>query len=248
MSRNLYIALPAYDGTTRVETTMALLQESQDLIEAGVTFSVKVNAGDSILPRARNMFLADFLRKKEFTDLLFLDHDICWPKGTIRRLLSHPVDFVAGVYPKRSDPVEFAVQYKTDSELLVADPDNGLLEVNGVPCGFLRLSRRCIEAMAQRYHGLLYEEPAVNGKAVALFDFQLVEGQYWGEDFVFCRRWREMGGKVWVDPDIKFQHVGFKRFEASLAEYLADRMTDAEREKVRQIRPVVRVPANGSAA
>lgn len=237
MSQNVYIALPAYDGTTRVETTMSLLHEASDLMAAGINFKLNVNAGDSILPRARNMFLGDFVRRKEFTDVLFLDHDICWPKGMIRKLLSYPVDFVAGVYPKRSDPVDFAVRLLQDRELLVADPEHGLLEVEGVPFGFVRMSRRGVEQMYAKYWGLAYKERNLpeDFTPLALFDFQLCEGEYWGEDFVFCKRWREMGGKVWVDPDIRFQHIGYKRFEATMSEWLHDRQTPEQKDRVRVV-------------
>ena len=39
-------------------------------------------------------------------------------------------------------------------------------------------------------------------------------GQWWGEDFWFAQRWREMGGKVWVDPEISFTHRGSKAWAA----------------------------------
>lgn len=249
MSRNVYIALPAYDGTTRVETTMSLLHEADAFMKAGVSFKLNVNAGDSILPRARNMFLGDFMRRTEFTDFVFLDHDVVWPKGELLKLILQPVDFAAGVYPKRSDPLEFAVRFIEDRELLVADPKHGLLEVEGVPMGFVRLTRRCVEALYAKYWGLAYNERNLpeDFRPLALFDFQLCQGEYWGEDFVFCKRWREMGGQVWVDPDINFQHVGYKRFEGKLADWLAGRMTDTQRAHVAELRgetkPVVRVPA-----
>ena len=28
------------------------------------------------------------------------------------------------------------------------------------------------------------------------------------EDYEFCRRWRALGGKVWVDPGIWLKHFG----------------------------------------
>jgi hypothetical protein len=34
--------------------------------------------------------------------------------------------------------------------------------------------------------------------------------QFWGEDFYFAERWREMGGEIWVDPDVNFSHRGSK--------------------------------------
>jgi hypothetical protein len=40
-------------------------------------------------------------------------------------------------------------------------------------------------------------------------------GQFWGEDYYFAQRWRDMGGQVWCDPDIQFTHRGSKAWEAN---------------------------------
>jgi hypothetical protein len=207
----VYIALPAYTGTTRVETTMALCEELQIMNKMGIDAHLMVNAGDSILPRCRNMFLRDFYNRKEFDHFFFLDHDITWQAGAMVRMLKHQVDFVAGVYPKRSDPVEFPIRWLESRE---KHSETGLIEVEGVPTGFMRLSRNCVEGMMDRYWSLSYQEDGLDPPvAIALCDFMVVNGQYVGEDYALCRRWREMGGKIWLDPDIAFNHIGFKRFE-----------------------------------
>lgn len=33
-------------------------------------------------------------------------------------------------------------------------------------------------------------------------------GRYLSEDYAFCRRWRDIGGKVWIDSQSKLQHLG----------------------------------------
>lgn len=43
-------------------------------------------------------------------------------------------------------------------------------------------------------------------------------GKWWGEDYFFVERWREMGGDVWVDPNIKFTHRGSKAWEANFSD------------------------------
>lgn len=218
--RMVYLALPAYTGSVRVETMQALIHEMQCMMMNGIVPDLKVNAGDSILPRCRNMFLRDFYDRKEYTDFVFLDHDIVWPghEAVLTNLIRAPYDFVAGVYPKRADPLEFPVRWgKT------RDRDrNGMIEVDGVPAGFMRLTRACVDRLMAAYEPThSYEENGLDGKkAVNLFSFELMGGRYHGEDYVFCDRWREIGGTIHVDPDIQFQHVGFKRFEGSLGAWM----------------------------
>ena len=43
-------------------------------------------------------------------------------------------------------------------------------------------------------------------------------GQWWGEDFWFTERWRQMGGKIWVDPEIAFTHRGSKAWSATFGD------------------------------
>jgi hypothetical protein len=45
-------------------------------------------------------------------------------------------------------------------------------------------------------------------------------GRYLSEDYAFCRRWRDIGGKIWVDLDCKVGHLGQHMFRGDLAESL----------------------------
>ena len=44
--------------------------------------------------------------------------------------------------------------------------------------------------------------------------------RYLSEDFAFCRRWRDMGGKVYVDLNSKLQHAGQHLYRGDLIESL----------------------------
>jgi hypothetical protein len=44
--------------------------------------------------------------------------------------------------------------------------------------------------------------------------------RYLSEDFAFCRRWRDMGGKVYVDLNSKLQHGGQHLYRGDLIESL----------------------------
>ena len=45
-------------------------------------------------------------------------------------------------------------------------------------------------------------------------------GRYLSEDYAFCRRWRDIGGKIWVDLHCKLLHLGQHNFRGDLAESL----------------------------
>lgn len=227
MNRHVYIFMPTYTGTPRIETLFALMDLHKDLTTKGWDATWKFTVGDSIIPRSRNMAVADFLARTECTDLVMLDDDLEWEPGAVMRLLSHPHDVVGGTYPKRQDVLEFPIK-----RLKGAVPDrNGLLEVAALPTGFLRMTRRALETMVARRPDLAYKEALVQtGKAWCLFWFELLPDEddpdgprsLWGEDYTFCRRWRELGGTVYCDTLLSFRHFGKKGYEGCYAETIPD--------------------------
>jgi hypothetical protein len=45
------------------------------------------------------------------------------------------------------------------------------------------------------------------------FDVFVEDGILWSEDYGFSRRWRALGGEIWMDPQIGLNHVGQHVFE-----------------------------------
>lgn len=66
---------------------------------------------------------------------------------------------------------------------------------------------------AQTYPRRSHESP----NQYALFDCMIEPGTniYLSEDFAFCRRWQQLGGKIWLDTETKLAHIGTYRFEGS---------------------------------
>lgn len=216
--RSVYLAIPCYTGTVKVEMAHSLVEGVLDLKSKGVDVKIRFNPGDSIISRCRNMFVASFLAS-DCTDLIFVDEDVQWEHGAMSRLMAHKGDVIAGVYPKRQDPLSFPVRWLPGKPII--QEGSGLVEVAGAPTGFMRITRRCLEMMREQYAHHAYRQDHVpGGQAWALFDFEMSGGEYWGEDMVFCRRWRALGGKVWVDPGITFAHVGRKVYMGNLQAWL----------------------------
>jgi len=226
--RNVWIAVPAYTGQVHLGTMRALMADMLGLAERGDKVTIFDESGNAMIAHARDMIVAQFLAG-EGTDLVFVDADVFWEPGGILKLVDHPVDFVAGAYRHRKDPEGYSVRWIAGRDELWADPETGLLEVEGVPAGFLRVSRVALERMVTAYPDKRFADSNVpNGEAWALFD-NIHDGEaYWGEDFSFCRRWREIGGEVWLDPELELHHVGFKTFSGRIGDWLKRREPVAE--------------------
>jgi hypothetical protein len=222
--RRVYLAMFSFTGRPDAETQQSLVETTQDLMRAGIDMKFHLCVGDSILPRARNRVLAEFLASG-CDDLVMLDDDMAWEDAAVRRILSHDCDLVGGTYPTRADPIKFPIKRLTGGAF---NPQTGLLEVRMLPTGFLRISRKCAETMVAAHPELAYRDRnAPGGKAHALFWFDLMpseEGgelpEVVGEDYRFCMRWRDLGGKVYCDTLLRFRHIGRKAFEGCYAETL----------------------------
>ena len=217
MARHVVIAVPAYSGTVHLGTMRSVIRDMTALMARGDTVSVEDECGNTDISDARAAIVARFL-KGSGTDLVFVDHDVIWESGALVKLMDYPVEFVAGVYPRRAEPIEYSVRYLPKQELQAVD---GLLEVEGVAAGFMRCSRTMLERMTRDYAGLTYvrQEQSICG----LFDPYRLSERKLSEDYSFCQRWRDIGGKVWIDPEIKMGHVGSKVFTGCLGEWLRNR-------------------------
>jgi hypothetical protein len=261
--RRVIVSIPAYDGAPSHITQSSFLR-SRDLANSlGIGLDINMRVSDSSITRARDIMASEFLdRWPQATAMLFWDSDVgCEPEGLIR-MINHPVDFVGGAYRSRGDP-EVYVLRSLENELQ-RDKTNGLMEVEGVPTGFLYLTRRVLDVLtaAQEKAAVLaktraaqlfawlerqegtddvaiedirrivaadceqaqqywYTDPTAPGLNIrALFNFEVRGNRLYSEDYNFCRRWRALGEKCWIDPDQTLHHIGKKVFSGNLMKWL----------------------------
>lgn len=221
--KHVMVAIPAYTGTIHLGTMRSLFTDLLALQARGDVWSLHDECGNALIADARALIVAQFLASQADT-LVFIDSDVCWEEGALLKLIDYPVDMVAGIYPQRKDPINYCVKWQDKPELH-ADPATGLLEVDGVPAGFMKVSRSQLEKMVEQYPNTeFFVENAPDKKAWALFADYRIGKHKMGEDYAFCRRWTDMGGKVWIDPEIKMGHVGYKTFQGHLGNWLRNRM------------------------
>jgi hypothetical protein len=178
---------------------------------------LQVVGGDAFIARARNTLFMKFMEKDFCSDIIMLDDDVRPESGAVARILSHPVDIVAGLYPARRDPEQYLLRWAQIGKAARPDKRTGLLEVDAAPTGFFRISRKAAKKMAEAYSDRWYKEDeskVKGGKALALFTEgpNFKDRTWWGEDFSFCHLWNALGGKVWIDPWLKFGHIGLKEW------------------------------------
>jgi len=88
------------------------------------------------------------------------------------------------------------------------------MEVYTLATGFMMIQRKCIEKMIEKYPQFKYTDDCgflqgdENKYAYALFDCAIVNDHYFSEDWMFCHRWKEIGGKIWADVSINLWHTG----------------------------------------
>lgn len=193
---------------------MARLQSSLDL--SGVRYRVIHHINDSLIPRARNCLVARFMRDPELMDyeaLMFIDGDIQFEPDDVAKLWNLGVDVACGCYPVKREPT-VTTAWK-DGRLVELDKFDGPTEIDFAGTGFLLIRRNVFEKMQEAHPETRHMEGNV-GEVYSLFDTKVSGNPDWkqryyiSEDYLFCQRWRDLGGKIILDPSIRLGHVGRK--------------------------------------
>lgn len=204
------IAIPVYDGKLPVQTAAHLFEELALARQMGDSITIRFNPNCSNVVMGRNVLAKMFLDAGE-DRLFFLDSDVTWTPGAILRLCRMPVDFVGGAYRLKKDNEEYPVRWLDQPEVtgIALSDKSTLLDVGGIPGGFLSLSRDVFTKLEAGY-----PDRRVNhfeDDFHAYFQMPFHHGLLWGEDSYFCKEWCEIGGKIYLDPSLELTHWDFNR-------------------------------------
>jgi len=221
----VFVATPAYDG--RVHTTFAgcMLRTFSLLAQAGIPARWETLDGCCYLPVARNKLVRSFLQS-DATDFVFIDSDVGWDPEGFMRMLTYDRDFVAGIVPFKTDKEGYPVNLAQGPDnKVVVDPETGLIEGTMVATAFMRVRENVFATLIRKYmDDLVVIERDPDGsereRYLNFFDCQQIGDRWWGEDARFCRLWTDLGGKIWVDPNIEFTHSGSKAWLGNYHEFL----------------------------
>lgn len=203
------IATPAYDGKLWVQYAISLSETILFLAGNKIQTQIHIPTAGSLLVAERNRIVEHFMNS-DCTHLLCVDADLGWPAQAVLAMLQHGVDFVAGIYPARGEK-SFVFRGKHNEDSSLIKNEKGLLGMEYIPAGFMLITRSVFEKMYKTFPELYYEpksEQLKHMKGYCLFDTEVWQGEFWGEDYTFCRRARMSGVDIWVDPLIQFNHAG----------------------------------------
>lgn len=234
----LFIAILAGDWKEYCDTGRCITEFTLDCVQAGLrTPKFLYLTNEAIVTHARNVAIMEFMLS-DCTDLIYVDNDVSWRRDAPLRLISHPVDIVGGAYRKKVPDETYAVRWIENEagEVQGSDPATGLLEVRGLPAGFVRITRRAIQRMINELRPIQYKFNRGHygdTPVYKIFDHEYV--QYEGEeyhdliteDYAFCESWRKLGGKVWVDPDMRVNHHGHFAYQGHLASHIREQAAPA---------------------
>lgn len=185
MHSSLYIATPLYDGKVSHLYTLGAIDLAKT-VEARYGFLV-----GSYIGQNRERLTRDFLRS-ECSHLLWIDSDIGWVASDVFKLLAAELEVVSGVYTKRQIKKEIPAQPLDGDELAI---DGQIVECEALPAGFLLMRREVITKILEQY-------PSVWEHSLDV-----------GEDLAFSRRWRLVGGKLFLHTGVLLRHIGETSFE-----------------------------------
>ena len=214
----IFVAVPSHDKKLFMNCHQSLMNALQVLLACKIPFQFAYEVGLPYISMARNNLVQKFMAS-DCTDMVFIDADVGFAPGAFHDLIISKEELIGGAYPKKSDTEEYAVSLakNENGESFMHD---GVIAADGLATGFLKIKRSVFEKMQAAYPDLEYEDCMSNQKTFNFFGEFKIGKRIFYDDFGFCHLWRELGGNMWILPNITFTHAGSKDFKGNLHEYL----------------------------
>lgn len=242
------LAAPSYDGRYDVRFMTSLFYTQEECRKNNITILPYFLCYDSLIQRARNeYFHSAYVSNVDV--LFFIDSDIGWEPQDFIKLVLSDHDMIGGTYRKKQDsPPLYAFKALEDdgekSGYKLKPDKNGILEVFGLGCGFLKISKNCFKQLYETEKNFYTEKIDFDEKPTKIKNIcecVINEKNYFiSEDILMCYKWRKLGHKVYLDTNINCKHVGVKEYSGeNLQTWLANWETvlssESENQKNKEI-------------
>ena len=237
----LFLATPCYGGLCLEKYMSSIIKLQILLIKENIQLYLDTTENESLVHRARNVSVGRFMQKTDCEYFMFIDADVDFDPASVVRLIRSGHEVSVAIYPKKVvmwDQAKTAIEAGDERDLsmlsssLVANIGatqrsvvNGFVEVLDGPTGFMVITRKAFEKMHEKYKDLDCKNDHQNrdfDDYCAVFDCMIDPNnrRYLSEDYAFCRRWQQIGGKIYADCNTSLGHVGNLPFSGCLNERL----------------------------
>ena len=222
---HLHIGMPCYGGMVSEPTMTSLLRFILLAQQAGLNWSLDTMVNESLVTRARNNLMAKMMTNTAATHFMFIDADIRFQPESILSMIAYDKDVIGGLYPKKSLPVNYVINLKNETKI-----QGDIFTVDTMGTGFLMFKRDVYSKLIAAHPETKYVDDVGLGKQYepmmySIFDCKIDDkGHYLSEDWLFCRRWQEIGGEIWAHSKVLLNHVGHYEYAGDL-----DKLKIAER-------------------
>lgn len=175
--KSLFVATPMYGGMNYGLYMKSCLDLQSLCMQYGVQVKFSFLFNESLITRARNYLVDEYLHRSDCTHLLFIDSDIHFDPNDVIALLALDRDVIGGPYPKKAikwKSVQAAIKRNPDidasvlnlvtgdyvfnpvkgtEKFTVSDP----LEVLEIGTGFMMVKREVFQKMEQEYPMIRYK-------------------------------------------------------------------------------------------
>jgi hypothetical protein len=243
---SIFVATPVHSECS-IHYAQALLEFQKECFQNNVKVSFQLMKS-SLVTQGRNLCVGSFL-ESNFTHLLFIDSDIFFHPESIFEMIKRDKDVISVPYPLKSLMWDKAFKKMQKGEIKKADDirkylhtypmkiedpnnviiENGVMEVTHSPTGCMLIKRQVFDKMIKSYPDKqIIQKTVINGKYVDkphmwnFFDclHDPETKTYLGEDFAFCKLWKDIGGKCYAYIDHSIVHVGEHTYEGRFADEL----------------------------
>jgi len=243
----IFVATPVHDQCS-IHYAQGLLEFQKLCFEKNVLVTFQIMKS-SLVTQGRNLCVSGFL-ESDCTHMLFVDSDIIFNAHSIFKMLERDKDIISIPYPLKTIKWDKAYDKFKKGEIKnpedlgkwtnlypmkLADPhdnikiERGVIEVTHSPTGCMLIKRQVFDKMIKDYPDkAIVQKTVINGEYVTkphmwnFFDciHDPVTKTYLGEDFAFCKLWRDKGGKCHAFIDDPIAHIGEHQYEGRFADEL----------------------------
>lgn len=204
-----WVGIPSVNNQVDVNVVGSIINQLPFFIEGhhGIQCQIITH---TLIHSARNL-IAKSAVENGADYLFFLDSDCVIPMETLKRLVEHDKDIVAGMYFQKSYPFAPTIykQNQTGTFDVITDyPTNQLIKVGGVGMGCCLIKSSVLKPFMAEVHR---ETPNGTVKQIEFMGFEPFPQTatcraIHGEDLAFCKRADEKGFEIYCDTGIKAAH------------------------------------------